>query len=394
MKKRENIIFFVLVLAIFVFGVLAFVKPEKLVSGSENRSLTTFSHFAIDAFLDGTFQDNFENAISDQFVFSEKIRVAYRKMLNSAPSFGLEEQVCKNHYLELSNNSDHHRATFNCDDYMVYYPEPLIGEDAETVAENIQKYNRINSLTDAYYYFIEDSGVYDFENDKKIVDYYSILSSNLTGKYHLSGLFFDSYDEYKKYFYKTDHHWDYRGSYQGYQDIVKLLGAGTPLKPTGTGTNHEYFFGSMARSAKNYDTKEEFVYYTFDIPSYSTLVDGAPSTYGHYDDYVNHNYEYDKDANYYGYFYGGDDAEVIFNFHNPEKQNLLMIVNSYSNPINKLIASHFNKTYIVDLRSYETVFGKKFDLDSYLKENDIDKTLLIMSPTFIRNRITNQGLEF
>ena len=78
----------------------------------------------------------------------------------------------------------------------------------------------------------------------------------------------------------------------------------------------------------------------------------------------------------YAGFYGSDYGEVIYDFHN-KKDNLLIFSNSYSNPINELIASSFNKTYIIDLRAYELDLGKTFDIDSYIKENKIDKILFL-----------------
>ena len=392
MKGRENLVFFNMLLIIFACGIITFIKPEKTISNSENRSLITFDHFTINSFLDGSFQDNFENAISDQFIFSEKIRTAYMKLMNSAPTIISKDEICKNHYLELTSSIDRRRGTFNCDDYIIYYPEPLTEEQADTVASNIKKFNHVNSLTKTYYYFVNDSSVFDFEKNEKVIDYESLLKANLSGKYHLSSLSFNNYDEYKQYFYKTDHHWDYRGSYKGYQDIINLLGLSSPLKPTGTGTNHEYFFGSHAQNTKYYDIKEEFSFYYFSIPNYNTIINGSPATYGNRNDYINHNYEYDPTTNYYAYFYGIDEGEIIYDFHAPEKDNLLMIVNSYSNAVNELIASHFNKTYVIDLRHYKLVFGD-FSITDYLKNHKIDKTLFIISPTFIRENDTTKGLE-
>ena len=43
----------------------------------------------------------------------------------------------------------------------------------------------------------------------------------------------------------------------------------------------------------------------------------------------------------------------------------------------KLLASHFNNTYSIDLRNYERENDKKFDLLNYIDVNDIDKILLI-----------------
>jgi hypothetical protein len=393
-KKTENFIFLAAIVVIFLFGLLTLIRTEKTISKTENRTLTTFSHFTIKSFIDGSFQDNFESALSDQFIGSEKIRVLYAKLIGNIPSFSLGESVCQNHYLELVNSVDRRRGTFNCEDYIVYYPEPLTDEQTDIVANNLQIYNHINKLTDAYYYFVNDSSVYNFETNQKVVDYDAILKQNLTGNYHLASLNFDNYAAYKPYFYKTDHHWNNFGSYQGYLAIHKLLNlSDQPLEPTSEQSNHEAFFGSHARNTNNYDYQEEFNYYTFNLPPHSTVINGLPATYGHYSDYINHNYVSEDVENTYAFFYGSDEGEIIYDFRQSQKDNLLIISNSYSNAVNELIASHYNKTFIIDLRRYKTIFGQDFKLEEYLEKNHINKTLLLISPTFIRDTSTHQGLE-
>ena len=56
----------------------------------------------------------------------------------------------------------------------------------------------------------------------------------------------------------------------------------------------------------------------------------------------------------YGGVYGGDNGEVIFDT-GKDGDNILIFGNSYDNAILKLLASHFSKTYSIDLRNYELV---------------------------------------
>lgn len=276
---------------------------------------------------------------------------------------------------------------------MLYYPEPLTEEYSEALTENIQKYNHVNTITKTYYYFINDSSTFNFETNQKVVDYPAELRSNLTGSYKLATLDFTNYDEYKQLFYKTDHHWNYNGSYQGFLAITELLGIDTPITPIKLSTDYEPFFGSHAKNTKNYTIEEPFNFYEFEIPEHSTYINGEEGIYNHYSEYINHAYEYNPTTNYYAYLYGEDLGEVIFDFHQPQKDNLLIIKNSFGNAVVELLSQYFNKTYVVDLRHYENTFGKAFKLSEYLKQNHIDKTLFIMSPTSIRQTNTTQGLE-
>ena len=79
----------------------------------------------------------------------------------------------------------------------------------------------------------------------------------------------------------------------------------------------------------------------------------------------------------YGEFYGDDAGEIILDTGHVEKENILLIGESYDNAILKLLASHFNHTHSVDLRNYRALLGKDFQLSSYLEENHITKVLLI-----------------
>ncbi len=392
-KKTENIFFLCMIIALFLVGFLSIIKPGKLTSASENRKLATFESFDVGKFMDGSFQDNFESALSDQFILSEKIRTVYRRIIGSLPTIDISNAICNGRYVELFGSVDYSRATFNCDEWIVFYPKILNDNEKDILKNNIKDYDKINKLVDTYYYFINDSFVYNFETGNKAVDYVSMLKENMSEKYHLGSLELEDFSEFKENFYKTDHHWNYKGSYRGYTEIAKLMGIKDPLVPTSAGTNHEIFFGSHARTTNNLNYKEEFYFYNFDIPKHDVYIDGEPGEYGHYEDYVSHNYVYNEKENYYGYFYGNDYGEVVFDFNQPEKGNLLILSNSYSNAINKLIASHFNKTYIIDLRHYSDVFGVDFSVKEYIEKNNIDKTLFIISPSFIGNYGNNKGLE-
>ena len=56
---------------------------------------------------------------------------------------------------------------------------------------------------------------------------------------------------------------------------------------------------------------------------------------------------------------------------------LLLVASSYSNPINGLLASHFDRTYVIDPRYYAEWAGKEFDLEAYAAEKEITDLLLL-----------------
>ena len=104
-------------------------------------------------------------------------------------------------------------------------------------------------------------------------------------------------------------------------------------------------------------------------------IDGAPAPdYGNQDAYFDGSC---RDPLQYSSFYGGDAGELHITTGRTDRDNLLLIGESYDNAIVKLLASHFHNTYAVDLRYYSVQMGKNFHLASYLAEHDIQKVLLI-----------------
>ena len=120
--------------------------------------------------------------------------------------------------------------------------------------------------------------------------------------------------------------------------------------------------------------KENFCAYKFTMPNHEIYINNniAPN-YGNYKSY----YENRNLPVSYGEYYGWDYGLIEFDYKNAKKGNLLIIGESYDNAINELISTHFNKTFNIDLRAYKTDMQKELNLKEFIKENKIDKVLLI-----------------
>ena len=150
---------------------------------------------------------------------------------------------------------------------------------------------------------------------------------------------------FSEYFYRTDHHWNYLGSYRAYREAA--------------GTGLDIF-------------SEPFTVYRFAYPEMTVTRNGEPAG-----DYGRQDAVPGELTLSYGAFYGGDDGEIIFDTGRTDRGNLLVIGESYDNAILKLLASHFDRTYSVDLRYYRNYMGSDFSLSDYLRRNNITKVLLI-----------------
>ena len=370
MKVNRNFIFLIICVFILLLGLFSLVRTPNLTSISENRNLNLFPNFTIKTFLNSEYQTNFDNALSDQFVFGQTIKNNMNQITKFTDYTNLNKKICQNNYVNIKDDV----YIYNCDSRLFRF-EGIIDDEAEQIKNNIKKLKeKLKGKAELYFYYINSSYSFDFRTNKPYYDFDEFFEGT-----NYDGFNFKDYEEFSKYFYKTDHHWNYKGSYIGYKDIIKLL-LGEDEKimvPEKLVDFNIDFNGSSARTAKSLDFSDDFKAYKFNFQDHEEFLDRKIGTYGAYKDYFNGKISNAPFVNHYGEFYGDDNAEVIYDYNDDEKDNLLIIGNSFSNPINSLIASHFNKTYVVDLRYYYDVFGEEFDYDDYIEKNGIDKVLIL-----------------
>ncbi len=239
-----------------------------------------------------------------------------------------------------------------------------------------------------YLYLINSSMSVDFREPHKY-DPLSVIKQYIKMDGY-DELKFNNFEEYKKFFYQTDHHWNYRGSYEGYKQCMRLLEGDDVklLEPTGTHTYHTIYNGSLARDNALKCSTEEFTVYEFDIPPYETYVDDEKAVYGYRYLYVSDDdFPHSTYSNHYGMYYGDDHAKVVYKFDNPDAQSLLILATSYSNAVNELIASHYKETHVLDFRHYRKKYGTPIEAQSYMEANNLDKLLIIGDISSIGHKV-------
>lgn len=374
MKKInwENKIFLLIVLLILFGG---FIRPlifPKDINYLENRTAEQVPKFSFNEFLTENFQNKYEEALADQVPLALKMKETVRDL--SLKTKLLYYNWKSADYNSLGNN------IFLFKDALVYGKcnLNLLKKSLDKRIDNINKAVLSNNDIDFYVYYIEKDVDIDFRNNEKsgVFEYFK---KNLNREINLERFEITDFDEYRKKFYVTDHHWNYIGSYQGYLDLVSLFNLDNPLEPINEGSVTNKFFGSKSTVLGSKVYGDDFYYYKFDMPYYDLKVDGKS------------NQEYDAKISFYNdtieepaywLYYGGDHGLLEFDYHQTDKENLLIIGDSYDNAINDLLSSHFNKTYNIDLRHYENAMGISFNLNKFIKEHDIDKVLIIGSLNF------------
>ena len=359
--KKIYIIMFILPFFLCAFIPIRGQKKRSIV---EARMLEKIPKFTMNEFIHGEFQDKIEKAVSDQMLFSGTLKKINSKLNNYTNEILINTlNIKKDCKIYINVAGKYYK--YNCSNYLIEKPRQL-----SKFNESKQIFNSIK--IPKYIYFIEKDRNIDFNDIDKKDEVFDLIKLNYNAD-GISRFEINSFEEYKNNFYQTDHHWNRVGQYKGYKDIINLLlGEEKTLEPIKEVEYDVIFHGSADRLAQISYSKEKFKVYEYPELHYKTFINGVERDYSHHDIYNNNKFSREKNYNHYAGYYGDDYSEVVYDFQQPDKQNLLVFCTSYSNGIKDLIASHFNKTYYVDLRHY-----KAFNLDDYIEKNNIDLVLLM-----------------
>lgn len=380
--KEEQII--LVINSIFVFGIILFlsaclirsiIRPKKILDG-ENRYAEQYSDINFKNFMNKKAQDKIESVLSDQLILSGRLR-SYNNMIKATTVKQYFNLFLTDNDFKYLNSDG---IAFYGKKNLVYYYRDLdkLKESLDNKANNYNELIKNHKNTQIYFYYIEKDTDINFLTNEK-VGIYEYLEEKLNTK-NISKFKINNFEEYKKYFYETDHHWNYIGSYKGYKEVLKLLGINDQPLIGDKKCLNIYWSGSKAgQSIYKNILKENFCAYKFDYGDMKITINGKENDYGQQKQYFEKNHP--KDISY-GKFYGWDDGEIIFDTNNESKDNIMIIGESYDNAILKLLAKHFNKTISIDLRNYKAQMGKDFNFEQYLKEYNIQKVLFIGNVDF------------
>lgn len=391
MKKQPQFdrIFVVLTCAVLLACFAYCIVLADDINSYENRPAAKVQPFSLPEFLESAWQDGLEDALMDQMPLSETLKRLYNNTNTTVLAMAMEPI--------LENRPERYVSfrglEFFGGEYLCYRPKNLsdIQSGIDRRTGNLNESIEENSQADFYLYYIQCDGDVDFETGERS-GIWEYLSSKMTLPQERMGyLEVPDFETYSRFFYKTDHHWNYAGAHTGYVDTARLLGVAEEdlLQPQETMTAPLLFSGTRANTAGTDILKESFSAYRYDLPAMEVTLNGQTvERYG-----VAFESYYSPDV-YPGYtsYYGYDEGEVVFDT-GLGGENLLVLGNSYDNAIVQLLASHFGRTHSVDLRYYETDMGTAFDLDAYLRENEIHKVLLIGDNSYFSGDLFMMGGE-
>ncbi len=375
---KKNIMQLAFVLSIFLVLLLSMVRTvffPKEINYYENRKAEMLAPVTLQSYLDGTLQDNMEKALADQAFLAQRIKKTYNSALSA--------------YMHTASGE---LARANPDRYIKIGGHYLYGGDhlmnskraVETVQEKlsqrIEEHNRLfarHPEVDFYLYYVENDMDVHFETGERSGTYEYIAAKTALPQSHIDRFGIDSYEEFDRYFYKTDHHWNAEGSYRAYKEVVELLlpkdeAVLQPIEKVVVSTD---FGGSKTMGKETANFKEPFEAYRFAFPQATVWGNNMPAPgYGNQEAFLDGTAALPLT---YATFYGDDWGAVTFDTYRPEKENLLIISESYDNAILRLLAGHFNRTISIDLRNFNAYLGTDFSIEECIEQYDIDKVLLL-----------------
>lgn len=376
LEKIIKVLFTGLLWLFLFFGsARTFISPMDL-NYVENRYANKMPDFSFGAYLDNSFQSGMESALIDQIYGAQHLNKWYNEAISSR-ILTIAERGAKNHpdyfysYRDVYLHDDRILwRPFDRDEFQISFDETV-----EALNRSIDE----NPTLPYYFYFVESDAVYDFKTGERIPVRENACEALHTEPERESWFALNSYEDYVNQFYRTDHHWNYKGAYCGYQRLHKLLRINEAcLAPLQEVTLSRRLTGSKASHAGFVNMWEYPTVYEFHYPELGV-------EYGHESEVIaNPN----SGSFSYVYFYGDNEALVEFDTGRPERDNILILSDSYGNAVVKLLASHYNKTYSVDTR----VSGmQQFSIGDFAEKHDIDLVLIIASQVFFCGGFVVEG---
>ena len=376
LKRFIQFLFIVsFLLFIFIGAYLTYYGEKRSISVMENRELADAPEMSMSSLIDGTFMREFESFVTDQIVFRDKwigLHAFFTKDV-------LQQSIKNGVY--VSEN-----GTMNSPIGTMTDPQPLI-DDLTRFATDLNKANipiyfglapnkaTLDSFDSSLptYMTNEAPAMYDLIENKmstleniNFIDYRNSLSS---------------IQDLDDAFYKTDYHWNVFGAQLAYEDTIQSMQSEfsdipSPLtqEELVRHTHDQPYYGSFARNTTLQYVKEGDTFEWLEPKNGFTptnicfngecgidLINTAPLA------------SKEVYTELYTVFLHRNWPLLTIDQVNPiNDRRLLILKDSYANPMLTLLPEHFGHISVIDVRHY-----KGETIREYVKENDMDAVLFI-----------------
>lgn len=329
--KRILCIFALLFFA--VCGILTLTLPDTEFSEDENRYLKQQPEISLKSILDGEYQEEVKEYLSDQIAFRGDFMRLYalaQKSMAKSEYNGI--WLCRDHWLI---------EVYNTPGRTEYITEKLAGVSEETdahcmlmlVPTAISIYDEVlpfGAGTENRQAEVRDCIYANAGMDN--IDVWSVLEENK--------------DKVQLY-YKTDHHWTTEAAYLAYTEFCRHEGL-TPYEKESfeiTAVSEEFYGTIYSKALTAFQPADTITAFKQDMSGITvTYPDGEGGLYA--DAYLEK-----KDK--YAYFLNGNQSMITIENSNINNGKVLLVVkDSYANCFVPFLINHYEKIVVLDTRYY------------------------------------------
>lgn len=336
MDEKRNAVLTIGIICVMLFAFMAadLSREDRIYSENENRVLASRPSFSWEALKSGEFSEDYEEYITDQFVGRDKWIA-----MKTAADILLQKKDINGVYLGK-------------DDYLIeqHLPEDYTKEQEDEKLRLLEKLVRDwnarvilvptadNILTDK---LPANASVYDQTGllsraaeavGSGYVDAYSILREH----------------SQEEIYYRTDHHWTSLGAYYGYLAWARTAGVKPAVYSTSRmRTASEEFLGTLHSKLNLPMEGDRLCYFPETVKRpVSVTYDFEQTSDSFYEE------SYLATKNKYGFFLDDNHAFIEMDTSCKNGRTLFVIKDSYANSLIPLLAAHYEKIYVVDLRYF------------------------------------------
>ncbi len=330
----KTVIFFCIIM--LALCVADFVQEDRFFSESENRILAEKPEFSFAALFSGEYTENYEKYLNDQFVGRDTwitLKTSMDMLLQRKEINGV--YLAEDGYLiEQHLERDFPRETRDkklelLQKLITQYPQTLVM--LAPTADNIltDKLPMQAPFFDQRAFLAEVKAAVGEDN---VIDLFPALSTHAG----------------EKIYYKTDHHWTTTGTYYAYlewtakKDIAPIEYSLDNLQAVTSD------FKGTLQSKINLPIKGEEIHIFSETLTYPVKLkyDMMLETDSFYEE------KYLEGKNKYGYFLDDNHGLIEITTGSKVKKQLFVIKDSYANSMIPLLAPHYEKIYVLDLRYF------------------------------------------
>lgn len=364
---------FVVVTALLVLTIVAgvlflLIAPKQSFSEDENRVLEPAPKISLSSVESGKFMKSIESYVGDHFM----LRKTFVSM-NTSVQLLMGKRDLGSNYSETPAEGG---VYFGKNDHIY---EVLLPNHTDTFQRNLAGLNLFAKKSALPFYFVPVPSGSQEQQDRLPLsapnhDQHEELSAIKTSAEKNTRVIdlFDTLSDRtgNDYYYKTDHHWNTFGAYEGYKALTAAMGiTAAPQDDFDFKAASTQFYGTLYSKAVLKSQVPDTLY----LPVYKKQMTLAQQT----GKQMRNNLfweEFLQKKDKYSVFLGGNHSvDLVKNMDVKNGKKLLILKDSYANSMVPFLAINFSEIHIIDLRYYNQ------DIYDYIQQNGITETAAIYS---------------